>query len=610
MLGESRSYASPAGAQADARSRLRGVVDRAPILIAPIAAIAAYLPAVVVPYAFMDDYFDLASRQGLGDGFVGTATSYGRPFQGFFLAGAFSLASDLDSVRLVRLVSLLGVMLLATLLFYALHKGGFSRWLAAAVCISIVSLPSFQIYASWAATSEAPFAAILGGLAWLRLQTAFGLRRRGALLRGAEATGLLLIALLTYQPAAMFFWVFAAIEVLRPGERLVDATRKLIAGLGVAIVAIAFGFAAVKVGVHFYGGVTAGRTTLVHDLVGKVQWFWNEPLRNSLGMFDLAPTASLAIAIAIVAAVGILLLHADKGWRALGFLGLATGLVPLSYLPSLAVAEEFASYRSIGALSTLLMLYAWLGLWGIARAVIAFSARSRARQAVVRVVTLASAALLSFLSLAVIVLPLWHVLHSTAAPRVSVGTLAGWHELAVFVLLFVVFAGLGLWMTESSWERFRLRPTARFLAVGTAGLAVTAFVLTGVLLAARNVTTLMVKPQSVELHMLRSALANPSAPAPQRVVFIKPNRDQGAAPLVRYDEFGSPSTYFAWVPNPAVLLVLNEGRRQRALPAIEVLAWTTRASTGSEPGEIVVDMRKLQERRVGWSLWTLRAAVG
>jgi hypothetical protein len=340
-----------------------------------------------------------------------------------------------------------------------------------------------------------------------------------------------------------------------------------------------------------------------------VEWFWNEPLTNSLGMFALVPTTSLAVAIAVVAAAGILLLHSDKGWRALAFLGLAAGLVPLSYLPNLAVAEEFASYRSIGALSTLLMLYAWLGLWGIARAAVAFSARSGARLAALRTVVLAFAALLSFISLAVIVLPLWHVLHSTAVPRVSVGTLAGWHELAVFAALFTIFAGLGLWMTESSWERFRARPAARFLAVGTGGLAITAFVLTGVVLAARNVTTLMVKPQSVELQMLRSALTSSTTTAPRRVVFIKPNWNQGAAPLVRYDEFGSPSTYFAWVPNPAVLLLLNEGRRQHVLPAIEVLPWTTRTvSTGSEPGEIFVDMRKLQERRVSWTLWTLRAA--
>ena len=206
-------------------------------------------------------------------------------------------------------------------------------------------------------------------------------------------------------------------------------------------------------------------------------------------------------------------------------------------------------------------------------------------------------------------LPLWHILHSTAVPPVSLGSLERWHELAVFVLLFTVFAGLGLWMTDYSRERFRAQPTVRLLAVGTGVLTVTAFALTGTLLAARNVTTLMVRPQSIELRMLRSTLANPDAPAPQRVVFVKPNRDQGAAPLVRYDEFGSPSTYFAWVPNPAVLLVLNEGRRLHALPAIEVLPWSTRTlPTGNEPGEIFVDMRKLQERRVGWTLWTLHAA--
>src|SRR5439155_12399563 len=126
----------------------------------------------------------------------------------------------------------------------------------------------------WAATFEAPYVAILGGLAWLRLRAAFGLRGRAALIRRAEAAALLLCALLTYQPAAMFFWVFAAIDVLRPSEQLARASRKLAESLAVAAVALFFSYAAVRVGVHFYGGATSGRTNLVHDFVGKARWFW------------------------------------------------------------------------------------------------------------------------------------------------------------------------------------------------------------------------------------------------------------------------------------------------------------------------------------------------
>jgi hypothetical protein len=556
-------------------------------LIAPVAALAAYLPVVVVPYAYMDDYFVLGWRRGLGGDFFRTATSFGRPLHAVFLWSVFSLAPDIDSLRLVRLVALLGVMSLAVLLYYALRLADLGQWLSTGVCVSVVALASFQVYVSWAAVFEAPYVACVAGVAWLRLASAFGLRGRAGLIRRVEAAALLLVALLTYQPAAMFFWVFAAIDVLRPTEQLHRAARKLGEGLAVGGVAMFFAYAAVRVGVHFYGGATSGRTNLVHDVIGKVRWFWNEPLVNSFGMFGLVPTVSVGVVIALVAAAGIVLLHAESGWGALGFLGLAACLVPLSYLPNLAVSEDFASYRSIGALSALLTLYLWLGLWGIARSV--------PRSSTQRVIALALAALLSFVALAVIILPLSDVLHSASASRVSIDRLTSWPELAAFGLLFVAFAGAALWGDRFSWRR------------STGVLAAGALALTGVVMAARNVTTLVVEPQSAELQMLRSALDDTTPPNPCRVVFVKPNWTQGAAPLVRYDEFGPPSTYFYWVPNPAVLLVLRE-RLQCRNPTIDVLAWDQAPATRGGAGTTFVDMRGLRKRRVGWSLWTLHGA--
>jgi hypothetical protein len=303
------------------------------------------------------------------------------------------------------------------------------------------------------------------------------------------------------------------------------------------------------------------------------------------------------LAIVVVAGAGIVLLHAEAGSGAIGFLGLATALVPLSYLPNLAVAEQFASYRSIGALSALLALYTWLGLWGIARSVNRAAALRGGKLIAARIAAVPLAALLSFIALALVILPLAHIVDSRPVSQVSLHTLRSWPELATFAALFVVLAGCALWGTGSS---------AR-VALGTGVLTVTAFALAAVLGAARNVTTLVVEPQSVELQMLRSALDDP--PDPPRVVFIKPNWNQGVAPLVRYDEFGLPSTYFGWVPNPATQLVLGERLHRRVDPSIEVLAWDAApADARAEPGDAFVDMRKLDKRRVGWSVWTFHEA--
>jgi len=562
-------------------------------LIAPLAALVTYVPAIVVPYGFMDDYYLLAWQRGLEGEFWKTATQFGRPLHALFLSGAFGLASDIGALRLVRLLGLLGVMLLALFLYYVLREVGVGPWLSTGVCVSVVSLASVQIYVSWAAIFEAPYVAVLAGLASLRLRSASGLEGRHAHIRRGEAATLLLCALLSYQPAAMFFWVFTAIDVLRPHQELARALRKFGESLAVAAVALFFGYVAVRIGVHFYGGAFAGRTNLVHDFVGKARWFWDEPIVNSLGMFNLIPTPSAALAIAVVAAIGIVLLHSGCGRRALGFLGLAVAFVPLSYTPNLVISENFASYRSTAALATLLTLYLWFGLWGIARALNS-SALPATRRVVTRVFVLALAALASFAALALVAVPLLRPLE-----RVSVHTLTSRPELAAFVLLFIIFAGTGLWMTGDS--------SRRTFATAVGALAMTAFVLGGLLIAARNVTTLVVKPQSVELQLVRSELSSTRTRGPQPVVFVKPSYTEGAAPLVRYDEFGPPSTYFPWVPSPAVRLVLRE-RLPKAHPVLTILAWDQAPASNAGQDDAFVDMRELQERRVGWSFWTLHSA--
>lgn len=568
-----------------------------PVVVA-LAALAAYLPAVVVPYAFSDDYRHFGSVHGAGGSVWEREAEGGRPIQGAQLAGVLSLIPDLDSLRLVRLFGLLGAVLLGLLLYFVLSTRGINRWLATGISVSVITLPSFQVYVSWSVLWAAPLAAILGGLASLRLSSVSDRWSREALRPSVEAAALLLCGVLIYQPAAMFFWVFTAIEVLRPSVRLDRATRALVTRLAVAIVAMAGGGLAARVGVHFYGGVYAGRTELVRDVVGKVGWFWDQPLVNAFNLFELVPTQTLAIAIAIVAAVGIVLLHLDKGWEALGFLALAAALVPLSYAPNLVVSENFASYRSLGGLSALVMLYAWFGVWGIARAVPRLRGRSFPNPAAVRGVFLALALLLSFVCVALIVVPLSNLPGSAAHAGASLDALSGWPRLVVLIVLFVGVCGLGVWAAGS---------TANGVALAAGGVAMAAFALTGVLLAARNVTTLFVKPQSLELQMMRSALDTPSPI--RRVVFVKPFVAEGAAPLVRYDEFGVPSSYLPWVPAPAVQLILREQRRQRSQPVIDVLPWDApNIPRTAKPGEVLLDMRKVRQRRVGWSLWALHGA--
>ncbi|HZC29313.1 MAG TPA: glucosyltransferase domain-containing protein, partial [Gaiellaceae bacterium] len=311
LVNDDRSRRADAAVQ---RAPRRGsAASWAPPLVVVGATLAAYLPVVIIPYAFEDDYWILGATHGLGGRPVWqTASAGGRPLQGLLLMGIFSVVPDIDSLRLVRLVSVVGVALLGVLVYVALRRSGISRWLATAAALSVVTLPSFQVYASWAVLFEAPFAAILAGLAWLCASSALGGERRALLVRGALAAGLLFTALLIYQPAAMFFWVFAAIDVLPRNVRLVDGAKTLGFGVAVAVVALAGAYVVTKVAVQHYGAPGGGRSTLTHDVVGKVRWFWDQPLPNALNLFNLVPKWTIAGVTIAVATLGILLLHARR----------------------------------------------------------------------------------------------------------------------------------------------------------------------------------------------------------------------------------------------------------------------------------------------------------
>ena len=127
------------------------------------------------------------------------------------------VATEIEHLRYLRLVTVLGIALLAWCLFQALAGAGWNRFQSACVAmIACTSLP-FQVTASLIFNVNFPLAAIAAGLAFLLCERAFEThRRRSKWLPAAGASLTLLAALAIYQPAAMFFWVFAAVALVRP----------------------------------------------------------------------------------------------------------------------------------------------------------------------------------------------------------------------------------------------------------------------------------------------------------------------------------------------------------------------------------------------------------
>ncbi len=347
---------------------------RTMLLVIGLAIFGIFLPAVIVPYAFSDDYADLwmvvsgePSAQ-FGKNVLDASAITGRPFSGLLITWFFKAAGTIENLRFVRLFAVLTIVALALLLHLALVRSRIKPALAALIAVLVCSLPAFQVYGSWAVLFSSPLAALLAGGASLFVVAAIDGPRELVRDRLVGATGLLLAALLIYQPAAMFFWVFFAVALVGAVQDSKRSLRMVRTHFGVAGVALALAYLQIKLTVHFMGTATTGaaRNSITHDVAGKAHWFFHEPLYQSLNLFDLTPSRWFAALVATVASGGTLLWLLRRGARPLLYVAIALILIPLTYLPNLAVTENWAAYRTRVSLSSLIALYACLGalaLW-------------------------------------------------------------------------------------------------------------------------------------------------------------------------------------------------------------------------------------------------------
>src|SRR5919108_1017961 len=248
-----------------------------------LAIFGVFLPTIIVPYAFSDDYTDLwmavsgEPTAQFGKNIIDASAITGRPFSGLLIQWLFSAAGTIDNLRFVRLFGVVTIVALALLLHWALVRSRVRSAPAALIAVFVCSLPAFQVYGSWAVLFSAPLAALLAGGASLFAVAAVDGPRDLMRDRLLGAVALLLAGLLTYQPGAMFFWVFFAVALVGALESSDRALRLVRTHFAVGGVALVLAYAEIKFTVLVMGDETRGaaRNHLTHDVAGKARWFFD-----------------------------------------------------------------------------------------------------------------------------------------------------------------------------------------------------------------------------------------------------------------------------------------------------------------------------------------------
>jgi hypothetical protein len=350
---------------------------RVPVLLCPWVVFLFFLSVFLLCYAsvlftsygFIDDYPFLASALR-GESSFGQIIAGGRPSYAVLLQLFFSSVRDVGDLRYARLFGVVGMAWLAVYFYRTLVGQRWNPIESLLVSLLVFTLPTFQVYAAWTTVSFHVYAALAAGGAFVSLDRAFTIPREGARWGFALAALFLqLLAITIHQSAAMFFWVFAAVHLGKPEMLFRDVRHRLgwySAFMGMSLLC---GFAIHKLGVAFYGpsGLPQGRLTVTVDWWGKIVWFLREPLMTALGGFWLFPPVEVSLSIALMIGGGLgLYFHGGVTERLRRGLILLF-LLPLSYLPNLAVAENWASYRTLPALAALLVVYGFFALQGYHR---------------------------------------------------------------------------------------------------------------------------------------------------------------------------------------------------------------------------------------------------
>jgi hypothetical protein len=337
-----------------------------------LVPLLAYRSTTFHEFGLRDDYSNLReSHEEIGK-VVTFCASHARPIYGWLLQASYGATSSVRGLEWMRL----GAVLLLGALAYLMCRGlvGLGWSFAESMCIALLLtlVPSAQVMAAWAVGWPYVFTAVLAAGAFFVAEGAFeALRRRGtsriALPAALLALLLMVVCALTYQSSALFYLVPLAGGLIAQRTRSARATLRW-GAMHLMLVGVALALAyAVMISLYDHGVfVKSARVAFEHDWGAKLAWFVSEPLPNALSVFVLnddhqrgrAPFLLAVTLAGLVLIAGIVLEWRRHGReRALIWLAGLITLPLLAFAISLVASERYATYRTIFAMTGVLLCF-------------------------------------------------------------------------------------------------------------------------------------------------------------------------------------------------------------------------------------------------------------
>jgi hypothetical protein len=339
-----------------------------PILLF-LVPLLTYFPTTFHDYGLRDDYSNLREAHEEPGKVLQFCASHARPIYGLLLQATYGQTSSVQNLQWMRFGSALLLGILALVSFRSLRSFGWSLNASLCFALLVVLVPSAQVVAGWAIGWPYAATALLAMGAFF---VAEGAMTRGnspsrTIAQWGVALGLMIVCALTYQPSAMFYVVPLTARLIADRQRSPQRTLRWVAlhlGFVVATLALALGVMSVLYATGLF--VKSGRIAFEMHWWTKLGWFFSEVLPNALSLFvlndDNGRDAGFYALGAWVAGL-ILIAGAALEWRRYGrargliWSAALLGMPMFACAASLVASEHFATYRTIFAMTAVLVLF-------------------------------------------------------------------------------------------------------------------------------------------------------------------------------------------------------------------------------------------------------------
>jgi len=347
---------------------LRAWLLTAALFLVPLIT---YWPATFHDFGLRDDYSNLREAHEEAGKVVQFCASHARPIYGWLLQATYGQTSTVQDLQWMRLTASLLLGALALVSFRGLRALGWSFSTSLCFAVLLALIPSAQVIAGWAVGWPYAATALLafGGFFTVEGALTVGLSAGAGRAVGQwmVALCLMVVSALIYQPSALFYVVPLAGALIVQRHRTLAQTARW-AGIHLGFVVGTLGVAYCVMTALYSSGVfvKSGRIAFEHHWGEKILWFLQEPLPNALSMFVLNDNnhRDHALYFGCAALVGALLLAGTYvEWRRYGrsrgivWLTALLGLPVFACAVSLIASEHYATYRTILAMTAVLLCF-------------------------------------------------------------------------------------------------------------------------------------------------------------------------------------------------------------------------------------------------------------